>query len=280
MSMIKSNVYLAAATLYKNDPWNILEWLEYHLIVGVRLFFIYNNDEDTRFSDAIFEPYVKRGLLVNNHSINWFATPHVSKQADCHTHALRAAKGNARWLAMLDSDEFLYPIQHWNIPDVLRDYEDCNAVALNYANFGSSGLDFRPEMQTESYVRRAQDNWEWNRLSKAVGQTDRVDWCDHHHRFAGAMVDEKKRPTDWIKEYSGEILRVNHYMARSREDFAVKMLRGNPFGERRDWNWFSWADRNEVFDDGMALRFAPSIRDALQSQLKHWYFSRMRIAMA
>lgn len=277
--MIKNNVYLAAATLYKTDPWNILEWIEYHLHVGVRLFFIFNNDDDTRLSDAIFAPYVEKGLLINFHSKNWFTYPRVSKQADCYTHALLAAKGRAKWLAILDSDEFIYPIHKESLVDVLRGYEDCASIACNYANFGSSGLKYRPELQTESYIHRAADNWEWNRLSKAIGQTAKFNFCDHHHKFAGSLFDEHKNRCGWVKPFSGDLIRINHYMARSREDFYVKMLRGNPFGEKRDWNWFNWADRNEVFDDGMANRFAPAVREALENADRRWRLSQMKIAM-
>lgn len=169
-------------------------------------------------------------------------------------------KNQYRWLALLDSDEFLYPVKNDNISRVLKNYEDIPAIAVNYLCFGSNNLNLRPEMQIEAYTKRSKDNWEWNRLTKAIGQTQLVSHCDHHHKFKSPLYTEDKKKCKWVKKFEGNYLRIIHYMARSKEDFEVKMKRGNPIGEKRDWKWFQWADRNEVVDEGIKNRFGPLVR--------------------
>jgi hypothetical protein len=107
---------------------------------------------------------------------------------------------------------------------------------------------------------------------------DKVNFAAMHHHFDGLILDENRRMCGWVKPYSGNILRINHYMARSREDFEVKMRRGNPFHEKRDWGWFNWADRNEVFDDGMA-RFVPEMKANIEKRWKNFLFSKRKIAL-
>jgi hypothetical protein len=275
----KPEHYLAVSVSYKSDLWNLLEFIEYHCIVGVSHFFICNNDENPAQSSKILEPYVEEGVVTNIHTADRFQG-HPNRQQAAHNLCLRLAGQKARWLAMLDMDEFIYPIISDSAADVMKQYEDCDSVAFHYACFGSSGYSYRPFMQTDAYVHRAIDAWTWNRLCKAIGQVGRVRNVTHHHFFEkNGMVDENKIPCGWVKPYKGNVMRINHYLSRSAEDYEEKMKRGNPIGERRDWNWFHWADRNEVFDDGMRHRFVDRLKNALLAKVPLLRKSRMHVPL-
>jgi hypothetical protein len=275
--MVKNENFLGVSTCYKNDPWHIIEFIEYHLLVGVRKFYIFNNDFNPKKANRILYPYVQQGLVANIHSAGWFNGPKENKQQKCHTHALRMAKGKCKWLAMLDFDEFIYPVQHDNLIEPLKTLSHLRQVAFNYACFGSAGLRYRPVLQTESYNRRARFNWAWNRLCKSIGQVNKVHYAMHHHHFDGLILDERGKMCGWIKPYKANLLRINHYMARSKEDFEIKMRRGNPFGEKRDWGWFNWADRNEVLDNGM-MRFVPEMKENIKKRWKNFLRSKRKVA--
>lgn len=267
---LSKNNYIAISSTYREDPWNILEWLEYHILIGVDHFFIYNNDPNPEQLKFLMKSYIQEGYVSLTWSFPLF-NKMQNKQRACHNDALIKCKAYGyKWMAMLDSDEFIYPMQKDNLKEVMKAYEDKRAICINYANFGSSGLIKRPEMQINSYLHRASNNWEWNELTKAIGQSQHVSGCDHHHKFSGPLFDEHKIRCRWTKGYSHQYLRINHYMARSREDFMVKMARGNPLGEKRDWNWFNWADRNEVYDDGISKRFGKKVKDALCAKGSLW----------
>jgi hypothetical protein len=270
-----SRHYLSVSTSYKQDPWNLIEWLEYHIIVGVNHFYIYNNDHNARFSNHILKPYVEEGYVTVVKSANLFRG---NRQAAAHNHALNLARTKTIWLAMLDIDEFIYPLVDDKI--MLAKYDLYGQVMLNYACFGSSGHIIRPNLQTQAYLRRAKDGWEWNELCKAIGQVQKVQSVKHHHHFVtgkGKTVDEDGKVCGWVKKYKGKYLRINHYMARSIEDYKVKMSRGNPLGEKRDWKWFKWADRNEIYDDGLWNRFGNKILTAIEKRRKLFNYSKGKV---
>jgi hypothetical protein len=64
------------------------------------------------------------------------------------------------------------------------------------------------------------------------------------------------------KGFTGRRLLVNHYVVRPRQDFEEgKLVRGRADQEvnDRDWAFFATHDRNEVFDDAIAQRFADRV---------------------
>lgn len=279
-SMLKTEKHnkfdLAISVSYKTDLWNLIEFIEYHRLVGVEHIYLCNNDDNPTNSSRILAHYVDEGFVTNLHTVKRLAGQR-NRQAAAHAICLSLAKNNARWLALLDMDEFLFPLNCDKVTEVMKHYTDCQSVAFHYTCFGSSELKYRPELQTQSYFRRAPFAWNWNRLCKAIGQTDHVHNVLHHHFFnTNTMCDEEKKKCGWVKPYMAKNLRVNHYMSRSREDYAYKMIRGNPFNERRDWSWFTWADRNEVYDDSMK-RFAGPLRDALERRKVLFHRSRRRV---
>jgi hypothetical protein len=78
--------YLSILAIFKNEsPW-IREWIEYHRLVGVEHFYMYNNDDDTVESDSILGPYVHDGIVENIHF------PGKIKQMAAYREGLKKAK--------------------------------------------------------------------------------------------------------------------------------------------------------------------------------------------
>lgn len=275
--MLKPSPNLAVSVSCKYDLANLIEFIEYHRLVGVNKIYICNNDINPILTERVLRPYIENGFVNHTHSAFMFGRTN-NRQTAAHQYVLGLArKHKVKWLSMLDMDEFLYPVQYDTVTEVLKDYDKCGVLQVSYACFGSSNYVHKQMLQTNSYIRRAKHNWFWNHLSKSIGLVDRIGSCSHHHCFTPIapfpMIDEdKKRLTHWVHPPGHKHLRINHYLSRSKEDYRDKIKRGNPIGERRDWRWFSWADRNEVFDDGMR-RFVPKLLEALEGN-KSWYASK------
>lgn len=279
--MPEKPINIAISVSYKQDPCNLIEFIEYHRLIGVQRIYICNNDDNTIHSDYIMAPYVEEGFVQNIHTARWFHNRSINRQALAHDYVLKIARKEVKWLAMLDMDEFIYPVVSNDINYVLKHYDNYAAIVINYACFGSAGLKYRPNLQTEAYVYRAADNWGYNKLTKSVGQVDKVSRCSHHHYFdvkAGHMVDENKIKCGWVKQYKDNVIRLNHYLARSKEDYEDKIKRGNPLGEKRTWNWFQWADQNELYDNSMS-RFVPMLREAIMTKKRLFAYSRKKICV-
>ena len=138
-------------------------------------------------------------------------------------------RGGARWLALIDADEFLFSPAYLPLGVILRELEDAQALAACWATFGTSNVPSRQPDTLRSYVRRAADTAKVNGLVRSIVQPQHVsahvpptphnfrcETVDEHHRqLSGAFAE---RPT-W------ERIRVNHYHSRSIEEARAKQQR-------------------------------------------------------
>jgi hypothetical protein len=261
-----SNGYLAICAIFKWEwPW-LAEWIVYHRLVGVEHFFLCSNEEpdDARRSADILRPFIAAGLVTAHGLLR------PGAQLLHYANALKAARGRFRWLAAIDLDELLYPVQAQKVSEVLRDYEQHPALAVNWRCFGSSGHITRPSSQLSGFVRRSPDEWEINRHVKTVVDPSRATMFPDPHFADVHAVDENCRPVSGaLNDFSGKRLVVNHYIVRSAEDFELKSRKGKVDGntpDNYDQRYFQFNDRNEVFDDSISRRFGP----AVEAELKRW----------
>jgi hypothetical protein len=266
--------YLAACCIFKGEHQYLREWIEYHRLVGVERFYMVSNDDSSDLARSALAPYIERGEVSFTSRPGG---PFVTLQTDIYLEVLAAGCANVRWLAFLDLDEFLLPVEADSVPEVLSAYERYAALAVNWACFGSSGLHAAPPLQTAAYRMRLRDEDEENRAYKSIVDPARVIGTRSPHRFILAepwvLVDEFGSPVthDWRNQndpFFGRRLRINHYRTRSAEEFAQKVARWrdeghpeftSPLQVQRYWER---NDRAEVADDTMQ-RFVGELRRRL-----------------
>src|SRR4051794_892070 len=124
--------YLAACAMYLNEGPFLEEWIEFHRLVGVEKFFLYNHmsTDDHR---EVLAPYIEDGTVVMK---DW---PDEPGQASAYLDCLNEHREVARWIAFIDLDEFLFSPTLAPLPEVLPDYEEWPGVSINWATFGPSG---------------------------------------------------------------------------------------------------------------------------------------------
>ena len=54
--------YLSVCAVFHNESKFLKEWIEYHLLVGVDHFYLYNNSSNDRYTD-ILRPYLRKGVV-------------------------------------------------------------------------------------------------------------------------------------------------------------------------------------------------------------------------
>jgi hypothetical protein len=87
------------------------EWLEYHLLIGVEHFYIFDHQTSDDGSRELLQRYVDRGVV----SLHEWTTPFIDVMVT-YNRALDLARGQAKWLALLDSDEFLTLVEPgWDV---------------------------------------------------------------------------------------------------------------------------------------------------------------------
>ena len=221
------SVYLAVCAVYRDEAPYLREWIELHRLVGVERFYLYNNlsTDDHR---EVLAPYVASGVVALT---DWPARP---AQIQCYDQCLKDYRDEARWIAFIDLDEFLFSPAGESVAEILAEFERWPAVGANWAVFGASGHRATPQgLVIESYTRRTADAG-INRHIKSIVDPTRVRAFCMPHFFMytdGPAVDENKReilgpPYALTDEVSFSRLRVNHYATKSEEEYRRKLARG------------------------------------------------------
>jgi len=274
--------YLAACAIFRNEAPYLAEWIDFHRLVGVERFFLYDNGSDDGWL-AVLAPYIAAGCVSVQPWPMPFRLPAARlAYADC----LTRARGHARWLTCIDLDEFLFAPQEPTLIPVLRRFEHCPGVVVRWQVYGSSGHErATDEPVIGRFCRRAPTQWIRNRRVKSIVDPARALRPVNPHHFVyeggelavdetGARVDlvarlrfsKRLRPlygllgpalryvdpwaaTDITRtRVSVEHLRINHYPIKSREEFQRKARMMEGKGRYDGVDYFAYHDRNEVLD--------------------------------
>ena len=124
--------YLAVCTIAKNEGPYFKEWIEWHLRQGVEKFYVYDNEstDDTR---QVLEPYIKDGI------VEYTYFPGRKRQLPAYDDCFDRHRLDARWIAVIDLDEFIVPLKDRSIPDFLHRMERFASVEINWLVYGSGG---------------------------------------------------------------------------------------------------------------------------------------------
>ena len=234
--------------------------------MGVERFFLYDNRSSDEHRQAL-APYIEEGTVVLH---DW---PEHPGQLSAYDHCLEHYGPQCRWIAFLDLDEFLFSPTGRPLPEVLAEYEQWPGVAVNRANFTTSGHHTPPPGNViENYLRRIDGGA--NRYVKSIVDPDEAvhSLTPHHfqYRFRSA-VDETGFPVRGVrtKSVSFAKLRVNHYYTRSLEEFRSKRAReAADTGALRPWREMAVriGEQGLGIEDDTVTVFAEQLRRELEAR--------------
>lgn len=239
--------YLAVCAIAKNEGPYFQEWIEWHLSQGVEKFYIYDN-ESTDCTREVLHPYIESGVV----EYQYF--PGQKRQLAAYDDCFERHRFDTRWLAVIDLDEFIVPIQDSSIPVFLQRFEDYAVVEINWLVYGSSGARTKTEGNLmERFRKHSFPNHRLNRHVKSIADPRRVCTmigCHEAARLSGKPVDPSGRI---IKTHFGDrepqqdVIRINHYAIKSYEEFLNKRARGRARTTSvRDLGYFERYDLNDI----------------------------------
>jgi hypothetical protein len=261
---MSSKVTLSICAIMKYEAPYLLEWLEFHKIVGVQRFFLYDNGSGIDVVGILY-PYLESGEVILH---DWPVAP---GQLPAYNHCLQTYSQESEWIAFLDLDEFLFPTVDSDLKNILDGFASAPGIGVNWLMFGTSGHGVRPAgLQIENFTKRAETNFPGNQHIKSIVRPDRVVSPADPHFFnckdsSESTVTEEHLPLSsaMTDDVSVTKLRINHYFTRSREDMYQKMHRGRACsGTLRSWEFLESGDRNEV-EDLTIQRFLPQLKQAV-----------------
>ncbi len=260
--------FLALVTRLKHEDFYIREWLEYHLLVGVEHFFLYDMDGG-QGQAAILEPYEEAGVVTRIPWSHYEGTRLDRKRARfrhnksslAHRHFARNFRRRVCWAQKIDGDEFLYPLKGDDVIGPLRvfDRDRVRGIRVPRLDFGDSRHERRPPgLAIESYLRREATRSSHKDMANGAFLSG-----NHFRRGSHNWSYSLHRRGSLVAPDGLETLRINHYFTKSFEEFQIRQNDNGTRGHTREQFDARNRQRNDVDDDGM-LRFAPAVRRALR----------------
>ncbi len=260
--------YLSICAIYRDEADYLAEWVEFHRLVGVERFFLYNNFSKDHHREVL-APYVEEGIVTVR---DWPVLDGRVGQIPAYNDCLRWHRDDSRWIAFIDLDEFFFSPGGESLPAVLAEYEQWPAVAIRWVMFGTSGHKTKPPgLVIDNYQRRIEFDGGIN--MKTVADPRRVTTCLSAHHFGYpylSAVDENHFPMRGtrVPSDSAARLRLNHYHWKSEEEYVAKCARMRSVGRPREvpdaahFEWLRAAEERGRNDDAI-LRHVPALKRAL-----------------
>jgi hypothetical protein len=267
---------VAICAIAKNESAYLEEWVAYHHLIGFDPIRIYSH-EPTDDSEEVLERLARKGLAE---WVPWTAPPDKKPQWVAYEDGLAKLRDRADWIAFIDLDEFVVIPEHASIQSFLADYGHLEAIAINWKMFGSSGHEkHEPGLVIERFTRCAKRSFSGNHAVKTLARIDaieipRVHTCHFREGVTYQTVSGEAIPHMVGKSevVTHNLIRLNHYFTRSREEWDNKAKRGrgakpanHPLKHRQEHEFHN-NDRNEREEIDI-LAYVPTVKAFLRDEL-------------
>lgn len=254
---------LSVVAIVRNEGEYIREWLEYHLMLGVTHFYIYDN-ESTDDTKEKLQNYIERG------EVTYVWWPGSVVQLSAYNHALEFFQYDTQYMAFIDADEFLVTVQDTPLcetVDQLFELGDrrihhavcgrCGGIGVNWRVYGTSFHKTKPEgLVIENYVYRAKDDCEENANIKTICNPRIAKEFRHNphcvaYESRHYCVSENGSyiPNAFFYDGMCKKIRINHYYSKSEEELSQRLKKGK-------------ADQKKVFTEKEIQDRIQAVRDS------------------
>lgn len=234
---------IAICGIFWNEARFMKEWIEFHKLVGVQHFYLYNNSSSDNFK-IILSPYIKNGEVElidwnyrdnNKHADNIFdddtdtGTTRLGTtfQTDAYNDALIRCRGKTKWIAFLDLDEFLFPVQTMTLQEILHSYESFGGVTANWVCFGTSNIDKIPASGFSiEYLLKGLPNKHVKSIVRPerVSQFINMHYAIYKNGYFAVSEENIRCDGPFNEKMPIKKLRINHYWSRDGFNFMTHKL--------------------------------------------------------
>jgi hypothetical protein len=220
--------YCAVCLIAKNENYYIKEWAEYHLRIGFDTLIIYDNESVIPIKETLSELIALGRVIIHdiqNDLYKWGRT-----QGKAYTDCITRYKNAFKWIAVIDSDEFIFPKKVNNIKEFLAEYECYGAVVANWVCFGTSGRNERDgNSQIFSFIHAESVE---NTTIKSIVQPKKVAEFTGPHgpallpdSFSVSSDHFPLEPDVYSAPFVSDDIQINHYALRTWHDYETKAAR-------------------------------------------------------
>lgn len=235
----KGAYHLSIVAIVKNEMY-IREWIEYHRMIGVSHFYIYDNESANNLKEEI-KDYIDMGIVT----YHYFPGSFVQNKA--YNHAVENYQFETKYMAIIDGDEYIVPMQDAFLPDIVeqifKDYESivfkesefAGGLGINWREYGTSHHKEKQDgLCIENYMYRASDDYFQNVHIKTIFIPRVITNIMNPHfpymkeGWRNISENGSMIPHSYFYDSTCKKLRINHYFCKSEEEFMQKLQRGWP----------------------------------------------------
>ena len=269
--MVDKNLFLydlAIVAIMKGEEHYVKEWLDYHLLAGVDHFYIYDNDSTPEFK-KILQPYIDANI------VNYIHYPGKARQFEAYNDAFKRVRFECRYIAWIDTDEFIFPKSKSSAVEILDEViaknPNAGGLVINHQHFGSNYQDKADYSRgvLDRFTRRAPQNWApplfknsdipgGNSHVKTIANPRKIDFFNdpHHAKYLLGFysVNTDGNPSSYRNQFptlSYPIMTnkmvLNHYHFKSHEEYDIRGTMGR--ADYEDKNYRKHGFNHEVNND-------------------------------
>lgn len=275
----KRSCELSLSAIFRDEGPYLKEWIEYHKLLGVGHFYLYNNLSEDNFQEVL-NPYIEDGTVelfnvpFDSYLYSDCAKTHNLVQISCYNHSLRLTKNISKWLAIIDTDEFICPVIDPDILTALERYKKFGGIVVYWQIYGTSNIwDLKPnELLIEKLVYKEPEKG-GNPLYKSIVKPKYALRARSPHFVK--MQSNKPMMFPNFKKYVDtpnftslpiDIIRINHYTYRTLSyyyNFKKPRRKRWGFNPSKELEKEFLNSANSVHDPIM-LKFVPDLKKALK----------------
>lgn len=259
--------FLSICAITKNEGPYLKEWIEYHKLVGVENFYIYDN-ESTDETTEILKPYIDSGLVDCTYVSG------RAMQLPVYQDCINKHRLDTKWLAVVDLDEFIVPVENDSIVDFLKTMkENVSQIFVGWLMYGTSGHKTKPNgLLMENYKYRILESDSSKSIIKPLMAIKPLNphvfkmICGDTVNENGEVLGNVILPT--TDNNSINKIRINHYYTKSEEEFYKRKNGGradakDPTLSTRSDSVLTKVNTNATVSDNVIDRFIEKVKEKI-----------------
>lgn len=277
---------LSICAIFRNEAPYLREWIEFHRLVGVEKFYLFNNRSEDDYK-SVLQPFIDSGVVEFTEYPQPMFRPNpdprikrmIWSQQEVYDKTLDKLKATSGWLAFIDIDEFLFSPKFPTLPEALATVPaSWGVVGVSWMCFGASNeTEWRDVPVIERFTWRPNEYNEWNVWYKSIvrlpspqakGRTVHTfDAPGGMHLEDGSILLTGDVPPPNHAPRSS-LFRINHYFTKSRPEWEKRhpLNPGNTALVRQENRWTSLQVRD--VDDRTIWKWLPQLKARLNISIQ------------